>query len=129
MEDNFDNIQTILNMLKENNTENKQDNKEQKEERFLNINSTNKIKTILPLLMTENNENINKMINCLEINQILTEYKQAYNKIDKKNIIDLKKEAIFYIKENVNEDKKYMADLFLKIAEIKHILNNNKGGY
>lgn len=128
MEDNFDNIQAILNMLKQNNTEDIQENKAQKEERFLNINSTSKIKTILPLLMTENNDNINKMINCLEINQILTEYKQAYNKIDKKNIIDLKKEAIFYIKENVNEDKKYMADLFLKIAEIKHILNNKGRG-
>lgn len=124
MEDNFDNIQTILNMLKENNEKNNEENKTQNQQRFLNINSTNKIKTILPLLMTEDNDNINKMINCLQINQIVTEYKQAYNKIDKKNIIDLKKEAIFYIKENVNEDKKYMADLFLKIAEIKHILNN-----
>ena len=81
MEDNFDNIQTILNMLKENNEKNNEENKTQNQQRFLNINSTNKIKTILPLLMTEDNDNINKMINCLQINQIVTEYKHKTRKL------------------------------------------------
>ncbi len=115
----FNNIGIILNMLKNN-----KNNEEIKENNLLKINSTNNLKSILPFV-TEDNENMYKILNCIEINQIINKYKQAYKKVDKAQILDLKREAILHIKQNVNENNKHIVELFLKAMEIKHIINNN----
>ncbi|WP_250278572.1 hypothetical protein [[Clostridium] colinum] len=115
----FNNISYLLNIIKEN--KNKENSKENN---LLKINSINNIKSILPLL-GEDNDNIYKILNYLEINQLLSKYKEAHKNIDKEQVLDLKKEAILHIKQNVNENNKYIADLFLKAMEMKSILNKN----
>ena len=112
----FNNISLILNTLK--NT--------QKEDSLLmkNYKNTNYIKELLPLIV-EDNENIYKIINYLEVNQLINSYKKTYESIDEYKILDLKKEAILYIKSNLNEKNKYMADLVVKVIEIKDIMSKN----
>ncbi|WP_317368700.1 hypothetical protein [uncultured Tyzzerella sp.] len=120
----FNNISLILNTLK---NMKKQDEKEDKKEDNLlmkSYNNTAYIKNILPLI-TDDNENIYRIISCLEINQLVTNYKKTYQTIDKEKVIDLKKEAFLYIKSNLNEKNKHMADLALKFIEIKEIMNKN----
>ena len=125
-ENNIDlnNISLILDMLKNNKKEEKKQDKNQ--DNLLMINSTNSsyIKDMLPLI-TDDSENIYKMINCLEINQLITNYKKAYQSIEKEKVLDLKKEAILHIKNNLNQKNKYMVDLLVKVIEIKDIMNKN----
>nr|WP_317356719.1 hypothetical protein [uncultured Tyzzerella sp.] len=122
MENNIDlkNVNLILSSLKNINKNEKKDN------RLLKINSLNNngIKNMLPFI-TEDNENICKMIDCLEINQLINKYKTTYKNIDKEQILDLKKEAISHIRKNLNDNNKYMADLVIKALEIKDIINKN----
>ncbi len=120
----FNNISLILDMLKNNKKEEKKQDKNQ--DNLLMINSTNSsyIKDMLPLI-TDDSENIYKMINCLEINQLITNYKKAYQSIEKEKVLDLKKEAILHIKNNLNQKNKYMVDLLVKVIEIKDIMNKN----
>lgn len=116
----FNNISLILNTLKNTQKEDK------KEDSFLmkNYKNTNYIKELLPLIV-EDNENIYKIINYLEVNQLINSYKKTYESIDEDKILDLKKEAILYIKSNLNEKNKYMADLVVKVIEIKDIMSKN----
>ena len=120
----FNNISLILDMLKNNKKEEKKQDKNQ--DNLLMINSTNSsyIKDMLPLI-TDNSENVYKMINCLEINQLITNHKKAYQSIEKEKVLDLKKEAILHIKNNLNQKNKYMVDLLVKVIEIKDIMNKN----
>lgn len=119
----MDNINIILNALKNNKQNNLQ---EEKKESLLKINSlsNSNIKNILPLI-TEDSENMYKMLSCLEINQLVNKYKATYQNIEKDKILDLKKEAVIHIRKNLNEDNKYMADLIIKVLEIKEIINRN----
>lgn len=119
----MDNINLILNALKNNKQNNIQ---EEKKGSLLKVNSlnSNNIKTILPLI-TEDSENMYKMLSCLEVNQLVNNYKATYQTIEKDKILDLKKEAVTYIRRNLNEDNKYMADLIIKVLEIKEIMNRN----
>ena len=116
----FNNISLILNTLKNTQKEDK------KEDSLLmkNYKNTNYIKELLPLIV-EDNENIYKIINYLEVNQLINSYKKTYESIDEDKILDLKKEAILYIKSNLNEKNKYMADLVVKVIEIKDIMSKN----
>ena len=61
----------------------------------------------------------------MEVNQLINSYKKTYESIDEDKILDLKKEAILYIKSNLNEKNKYMADLVVKVIEIKDIMSKN----
>lgn len=119
---NFNNINLLLNYIKNNNENNQNNNNEC----LLKINSINSsaIKGLLPHI-TDNSENIYKILNYLEINQLITKYKETYKNIDKEKILDLKKEAIVYIKSNIDEKNKFMVDLFLKAMEMKDIINSN----
>lgn len=116
----FNNISLILNTLKNTQKEDK------KEDSLLmkNYKNTNYIKELLPLIV-EDNENIYKIINYLEVNQLINSYKKIYESIDEDKILDLKKETILYIKSNLNEKNKYMADLVVKVIEIKDIMSKN----
>ena len=109
----------ILNMVKNNEKKN-----ETNENNLLKINSTNNLKSILPLV-TENNENLNKILNYVEINQLINKYKEASKNIDNEQKLNLKKEVLVHIKDNINEKNKYLVDMFFKAIEIKHIMENN----
>lgn len=112
----FNNLNLILNMLtkKEENTD---------ENAIFKIKSNNNIKSILPFI-TKDDSNIQKVLDCIEINNIISTYKETNKNIDNSKALQLKKEAILYIKKNVENDNKYIADIFIKAMEIKEILNN-----
>lgn len=121
---NFNNISLLLNYIKNNN---KQEDNEKGN--LLNINSINSssVKAVLPYI-TEDSDNIYKILNYLEINQLITKYREAYKNIDKEQIFDLKKEAMLHIKSNINDKNKFMVDLFLKAMEMKNIIKSNYQG-
>ena len=113
----LDNLNLILSVLKNNKNETKENN-------LLKINSNNNLKNILPII-SDNNENIYKIFNYIEINQFLNKYKETSKNIEKDKKLDLKKEALIHIKDNINEKNRYLVDIFLKAIEIKHIMQNN----
>lgn len=80
------------------------------------------IKSMLPLLNIENKNNINTIIEFMEINHILTEYKNIKNQdnIEKNK---LKKETILSIKNKLNERNKDFIDFILKFMELNEIKN------
>lgn len=116
MKSKDNNLNLIFNMLK---NVNKEENKELVKYDFKNA------KNILPFIL-ENSENINKIINIIEAKQILYNYKMSYKDVDKDKILDLKKNTILNIKENLNYQSKYIVDLLIKFIEIKEIMNKRR---
>ncbi len=112
----FNNLSLILNMLK-NNEQHIDENS------IFKIKSNNNIKTILPFI-AKDDENIYKMLNCIEINNVISTYRETNKNIDNTKALQLKKEAILHIKKNVEDKNQYIADIFIKAMEIKEILNN-----
>lgn len=122
LENNLDtkNINLLLNLMKNNNENKNNDNT------LLKINSINNspIKNVLPILSNDT-ENIYKILNCLELNQLVTRYREVNKNIDEEQILNLKREAILHIKQNIGDKNKYLADIFLKAIEIKNIIRCN----
>ena len=112
----FNNLSLILNMLK-NNEQHIDENS------IFKIKSNSNIKTILPFI-AKDDENIYKMLNCIEINNVISTYRETNKNIDNTKALQLKKEAILHIKKNVEDKNQYIADIFIKAMEIKEILNN-----
>ena len=112
----FNNLSLILNMLK-NNEQHIDENS------IFKIKSNSNIKTILPFI-AKDDENIYKMLNCIEINNVISTYRETNKNVDNTKALQLKKEAILHIKKNVEDKNQYIADIFIKAMEIKEILNN-----
>lgn len=117
---NNENIKLMSNLIKNNQNKNSY--------KFLktNTNQISTLKTLLPYFSNNDNNNnfLDKMINSLEINQFISDYQNSSKNIDTNQLSELKKETIFHIKSNLNQNTQYMADILLKFMEIKEIIKN-----
>lgn len=87
-------------------------------------NNINIAKMMVNLIDEENSQNLNDLFAVMEINNFMQNYREVCNSVENSSKLELKREAINYIKDNLSDESIKIIDVAVKIFEVKDMLNN-----
>lgn len=87
-------------------------------------NNINIAKMMVNLIDAENSQSLNDLFAVMEINNFMQNYREVCNSVENSSKLELKREAINYIKDNLSDESIKIIDVAVKIFEVKDMLNN-----
>lgn len=86
----------------------------------------NPIKTILPYIDAKNKDQIYQIINFMEINSLITDYKKTSQNTNSNDLLKLKVQTISQIKNNIGDKNRNLVDVLVKAIELNNTMSNYK---